>query len=111
MRRLFNAPEGTRTVVLLNLLFLLTVMLLPAARGLYATCGLEGNVPLIYRALLAICGSSYASVAYRLRARCQIFMTFRRPATQHLLRRVRFHGRRRLAIRSVARFHWRSTST
>ena len=47
-RRLAVAPEGSRSEVFLNLIFLLLIILLPVTNGLYGTYRLDGVVAVIY---------------------------------------------------------------
>ena len=47
-RRLVVAPEGSRGVVFLNLLFLLSIILLPVTNGLYGGYRLDGVVAVMY---------------------------------------------------------------
>ena len=47
-RRLMVAPEGSRGVVFLNLLFLLSIILLPVTNGLNGTYPLDSVVTVIY---------------------------------------------------------------
>jgi lysylphosphatidylglycerol synthetase-like protein (DUF2156 family) len=47
-RRLAVAPEGSRGVVFLNLLFLLSIIILPVTNGLYGSYRLDGVVAVIY---------------------------------------------------------------
>ena len=47
-RRLARQPYGSRTVTLLNLIFLLTIILLPVTNGLYGTYGMSGAVAVVY---------------------------------------------------------------
>lgn len=47
-RRLAVAPEGSRGVVFLNLLFLLSIIILPVTNGLYGAYRLDGVVAVIY---------------------------------------------------------------
>ena len=47
-RRLAVAPEGTRGVVFLNLLFLLSIIILPVTNGLYGDYRLDGVVAVMY---------------------------------------------------------------
>jgi uncharacterized membrane protein len=47
-RRLAVAPEGSRGVVFLNLLFLLSIIILPVTNGLYGGYRLDGVVAVIY---------------------------------------------------------------
>src|SRR4051794_11997301 len=47
-RRLTVAPEGSRGVVFLNLMFLLSIIVLPVTNGLYGVYRLDGIVAVIY---------------------------------------------------------------
>ena len=47
-RRLAVAPEGSRGVVFLNLIFLLSIIILPVTNGLYGTYRLDSVVAVIY---------------------------------------------------------------
>jgi uncharacterized membrane protein len=47
-RRLAVAPEGSRGVVFLNLVFLLSIIILPVTNGLYGVFRLDGVVAVIY---------------------------------------------------------------
>jgi uncharacterized membrane protein len=47
-RRLAVAPEGSRGVVFLNLLFLLSIIILPVTNGLYGSYRLDGVVAVMY---------------------------------------------------------------
>ncbi|CAN7361439.1 TMEM175 family protein [Bradyrhizobium sp. LjRoot220] len=47
-RRLAVAPEASRGVVFLNLLFLLSIIILPVTNGLYGSYRLDGVVGVIY---------------------------------------------------------------
>ena len=47
-RRLAVAPEASRGVVFLNLLFLLSIIILPVTNGLYGVYRLDGVVAVIY---------------------------------------------------------------
>jgi uncharacterized membrane protein len=47
-RRLARQPEGSRGVVMLNLLFLLSIILLPVTNGLYANYRLSSAVSALY---------------------------------------------------------------
>jgi uncharacterized membrane protein len=47
-RRLAVAPEASRGVVFLNLLFLLSIIILPVTNGLYGSYRLDGVVAMIY---------------------------------------------------------------
>ncbi|HVX75402.1 MAG TPA: TMEM175 family protein [Bradyrhizobium sp.] len=47
-RRLARQPYGSRNVVFLNLLFLLSIILLPVTNGLYGSYGLHNTVAALY---------------------------------------------------------------
>src|SRR3954454_22826763 len=47
-RRLMRHPHGSRGVVILNLLFLLTIILLPVTNGLYGSYRLSSAVAVLY---------------------------------------------------------------
>jgi uncharacterized membrane protein len=47
-RRLAVAPEASRGVVFLNLLFLLSIIILPVTNGLYGSYRLDGVIAMIY---------------------------------------------------------------
>jgi uncharacterized membrane protein len=47
-RRLARQPYGSRAVVILNLIFLLTIILLPVTNGLYANYGMSDAVAVVY---------------------------------------------------------------
>ena len=47
-RRLTVAPEGSRSEVMLNLIFLLSIIVLPVTNGLYGTYRLDSVVAVIY---------------------------------------------------------------
>jgi uncharacterized membrane protein len=47
-RRLARQPYGSRNVVFLNLLFLLSIILLPVTTGLYGSYGLSNAVAVLY---------------------------------------------------------------
>jgi len=56
-RRLARQPLASRFVVLLNLIFLLTIILLPVTNGLYGNYGMSGAVAVVYGVhLTAIAG-------------------------------------------------------
>jgi len=56
-RRLARQPVGSRWAVMLNLLFLLSIILLPVTNGLYGNYGMSGAVAVLYGAhLTAIAG-------------------------------------------------------
>ncbi len=47
-RRLAQQPSGTRLGVMINLLFLLSIILLPMTNGLYGSYGMTGTVAVLY---------------------------------------------------------------
>lgn len=47
-RRLARQPEASRAVVLINLIFLLSIILLPATNGLYGSYGQSSVVAVLY---------------------------------------------------------------
>jgi uncharacterized membrane protein len=47
-RRLARQPSGSRLVVMINLLFLLSIILLPVTNGLYGGYGMTGAVAVLY---------------------------------------------------------------
>ena len=47
-RRLARQPIGGRGAVMLNLLFLLSIILLPVTNGLYGSYGMSGTVAVLY---------------------------------------------------------------
>ncbi len=47
-RRLAYAPEGDRPIVILNLLFLLSIILLPVTNGLYGSYRMSSAVAVLY---------------------------------------------------------------
>jgi uncharacterized membrane protein len=47
-RRLARQPVGSRGVVILNLLFLLSIVLLPVTNGLYSNYGMSSAVAVLY---------------------------------------------------------------
>jgi uncharacterized membrane protein len=47
-RRLARQPSGTRLEVMINLLFLLSIILLPVTNGLYGSYGMTGAVAVLY---------------------------------------------------------------
>ena len=53
-RRLARQPEGSRPVVILNLFFLLSIMLLPVTNGLYGSYRLSSAVSMLYGGHLTI---------------------------------------------------------
>ena len=55
-RRLAVAPEAGRGVVFLNLIFLLSIIILPVTNGLYGTYRLDGVVAVIYGFHLTLIG-------------------------------------------------------
>lgn len=56
-RRLALAPDGDRGVVFLNLLFLLSIILLPVTNGLYGSYRLDQVIAIIYGAHLLLIAS------------------------------------------------------
>jgi uncharacterized membrane protein len=59
-RRLIVAPEGSRGVVFLNLLFLLSIVLLPVTNSLYGSYRLDSVVAVIYGVHLTVIAASNA---------------------------------------------------
>ncbi len=59
-RRLAYEPLATRSVVYLNLLFLLSIIALPITSGLYGTYGNARDVIVLYSAHLAVIGGLHA---------------------------------------------------
>ena len=55
-RRLAIAPEASRGVVFLNLLFLLSIIILPVTNGLYGSYRLDSVVAVIYGSHLLVIG-------------------------------------------------------
>src|SRR5205823_12038494 len=53
-RRLTVAPEGSRGEVFLNLIFLLSIIILPVTNGLYGVYRLDGVVAVIYGVHLTV---------------------------------------------------------
>jgi uncharacterized membrane protein len=53
-RRLAGAPEGSRGEVFLNLIFLLSIIILPVTNGLYGVYRLDSVVAIIYGIHLAV---------------------------------------------------------
>jgi uncharacterized membrane protein len=53
-RRLARQPYGSRLVVIVNLIFLLTIILLPVTNGLYGNFGMSGAVAVVYGVHLTI---------------------------------------------------------
>jgi uncharacterized membrane protein len=47
-RRLTRQPMGSRGIVMLNLLFLLSIILLPVTNALYGNYGISGAVAVLY---------------------------------------------------------------
>ncbi len=65
-RRLAVAPEGSRGVVFLNLIFLLSIIILPVTNGLYGGYRLDSVVAVIYGVhLTIIAGAECAAVGSR----------------------------------------------
>jgi uncharacterized membrane protein len=56
-RRLARQPYGSRLVVILNLLFLLSIILLPVTNGLYGNFGMSGAVAVVFGAHLTVIAS------------------------------------------------------
>lgn len=56
-RRLAVAPEGSRPEVFLNLLFLLSIIILPVTNGLYGSYRLDSVVAVIYGLHLIVIGT------------------------------------------------------
>ena len=61
-RRLARQPWGSRWAVMLNLLFLLSIILLPVTNGLYGSYGMSGAVAVLYGLHLTIIASLNASL-------------------------------------------------
>jgi uncharacterized membrane protein len=55
-RRLTLQPVGSRGIVMLNLLFLLSIILLPVTNGLYGNYGMSGAVAVLYGLHLTVIG-------------------------------------------------------
>lgn len=53
-RRLTRQPMGRRSIVMLNLLFLLSIILLPVTNGLYGNYGMSGAVAVLYGVHLTV---------------------------------------------------------
>jgi TMEM175 potassium channel family protein len=53
-RRLARQPQGSRLVVFINLLFLLSIILLPVTNGLYGSYRLSSAVSVLYGAHLTV---------------------------------------------------------
>jgi uncharacterized membrane protein len=53
-RRLTRQPMGSRAIVMLNLLFLLSIVLLPVTNGLYGNYGMSGAVAVLYGSHLTV---------------------------------------------------------
>jgi uncharacterized membrane protein len=53
-RRLARQPMGSRWAVMLNLLFLLSIILLPVTNGLYGSYGMSGAVAMLYGVHLTV---------------------------------------------------------
>ena len=53
-RRLARQPQAGRDVVLVNLLFLLSIILLPVTNGLYGNYGMSGAVAVLYGSHLTV---------------------------------------------------------
>ena len=56
-RRLAVAPEGSRAIVFLNLLFLLSIIILPVTNGLYGSYRLDSVVGVVYGVHLTVMAS------------------------------------------------------
>jgi uncharacterized membrane protein len=56
-RRLARQPYGSRFVVIVNLIFLLTIILLPVTNGLYGNFGMSGAVAVVYGVHLTVIAS------------------------------------------------------
>jgi TMEM175 potassium channel family protein len=56
-RRLARQPVGSRGAVMLNLLFLLSIILLPVTNGLYGNYGMSGAVAVLYGLHLTVIAS------------------------------------------------------
>jgi uncharacterized membrane protein len=56
-RRLVVAPEGNRRIVFLNLLFLLSIIILPVTNGLYGSYRLDSVVGVVYGVHLTVMAS------------------------------------------------------
>jgi uncharacterized membrane protein len=61
-RRLAIAPEGSRGVVFLNLLFLLSIILLPVTNGLYGAYRLDGAIAVVYGLHLVVIAALNATL-------------------------------------------------
>jgi uncharacterized membrane protein len=61
-RRLARQPWGSRWEVMLNLLFLLSIILLPVTNGLYGTYGMSGTVAVLYGLHLTVIASLNATL-------------------------------------------------
>jgi uncharacterized membrane protein len=61
-RRLARQPYGTRNVVFLNLLFLLTIILLPVVNGLYGAYGHGSAVAVLYGLHLTVIATLNAAL-------------------------------------------------
>jgi TMEM175 potassium channel family protein len=61
-RRLARQPEAGRTVVFLNLIFLLSIILLPATNGLYGTYANSSVVAVLYGFHLTVIAALNASL-------------------------------------------------
>ena len=56
-RRLAMAPEGSRPIVILNLLFLMLIVLFPATNGLYGTFRFSSTITVVYGVHLTLIGT------------------------------------------------------
>src|SRR5262245_60210319 len=61
-RRLARQPEGSRSMVMLNLLFLLSIVLLPVTNGLYINYGMSNAVAVLYGLHLSVIGGLNAAL-------------------------------------------------
>jgi uncharacterized membrane protein len=61
-RRLARQPIGGRAAVMLNLLFLLSIILLPATNGLYGSYGMSGAVAVLYGVHLTVIAAINAAL-------------------------------------------------
>ena len=77
-RRLAVAPEASRSVVFLNLLFLLSIIILPVTNGLYGSYRLDGVVAIVYGShltLIAVLNALLWVLALRDRPDSQLLVT------------------------------------
>ena len=63
-RRLARQPYGSRFVVIVNLVFLLSIILLPVTNGLLANYGMSGAVAVVYGIHLTVIASLNALLWY-----------------------------------------------